>query len=150
MCPGRAGGGGPWGPVPGGLGVVESCLGDVGWTLRGNVGRGTGAAGGGTKRGRGTKAGGKERKERKRAADQGVVRKAPGAPDDRAAPRAGDVVGQGAPVIGEGNRGFAMMQAMGWKVGEGTGAAAGAGRVEPVEAVVRAKRRGDSLISQSA
>ncbi|KAI8617104.1 hypothetical protein BC830DRAFT_1115197, partial [Chytriomyces sp. MP71] len=95
-----------------------------------------------------------------------VRRKTPGAPDDRAAPRPGDVIGEGAKEIGEDNVGHKMMLAMGWKPGDGLGggigavasgsesveaeetegspaaSAAGIKLVEPISVTVRAKRRG--------
>ncbi|KAI9337988.1 hypothetical protein BDR26DRAFT_443094 [Obelidium mucronatum] len=46
----------------------------------------------------------------------------PGAPDDRTAPRPGDVVGEGAAPLAEDNLGHKMMLMMGWAPGEALGA----------------------------
>ncbi|KAJ3026817.1 UNVERIFIED_CONTAM: hypothetical protein HDU68_005003 [Siphonaria sp. JEL0065] len=46
----------------------------------------------------------------------------PGAPDDRTAPRPGDVVGEGAAPIAEDNLGHKMMLMMGWTPGNALGA----------------------------
>ncbi|KAJ3118017.1 hypothetical protein HK100_000697 [Physocladia obscura] len=86
----------------------------------------------------------------------GKVKRAGGAPDDRAVARPGDVVGDGASPIGVENPGHRMMVAMGWIPGNVLGAPAtgvglasladGGGSgfklVEPIAATVRARRRG--------
>ncbi|KAJ3084170.1 hypothetical protein HDU99_002884 [Rhizoclosmatium hyalinum] len=50
----------------------------------------------------------------------------PGAPDDRTAPRPGDVVGEGAAPISEDNVGLKMMLMMGWTPGKALGASSSA------------------------
>ncbi|KAI8844413.1 hypothetical protein BJ741DRAFT_588398 [Chytriomyces cf. hyalinus JEL632] len=49
------------------------------------------------------------------------LKRPPGAPDDRAVPRPGDVVGDGAAPVGEDNLGHKMMLLMGWTPGAGLG-----------------------------
>ena len=56
-------------------------------------------------------------------------------------PRHGEVVGASALPIDEENRGNRMLQKMGWKVGDTLGAL-NQGLLNPLEAVIRAKRRG--------
>jgi G-patch domain/R3H domain len=56
--------------------------------------------------------------------------------------REGDIVGQGAPVLGEENRGRAMLEKMGWTMGMGLGAAQRQGLLEPVTQVVRHSKAG--------
>ncbi|KAJ3218235.1 hypothetical protein HDU67_006344 [Dinochytrium kinnereticum] len=70
--------------------------------------------------------------------------KPPGAPDDRAAPRPGTVVGEFAVPISKENVGHKMLLAMGWTPGATLGASqAGDGAIsEPLSVTVRAKRRG--------
>lgn len=56
--------------------------------------------------------------------------------------RDGDVVGEGAAEIAEGNRGRAMLEKMGWSDGMGLGATENKGRLKPVEQIVKRSRTG--------
>lgn len=56
--------------------------------------------------------------------------------------RDGDVVGMGAAEIGEGNRGRAMMEKMGWAKGTALGAMNNPGIMLPIEHVVKTSKAG--------
>lgn len=56
--------------------------------------------------------------------------------------RDGDVVGSGAAEIGEGNRGRAMMEKMGWAKGTALGAVNNPGIMLPIEHVVKTSKAG--------
>ncbi|TPX64897.1 hypothetical protein SpCBS45565_g05565 [Spizellomyces sp. 'palustris'] len=69
-------------------------------------------------------------------------KKPPGAPDQKARPKSGSVVGEGSKPIGEGNIGHRMLKAMGWTEGQALGSEGSQGLVQPVEVLVRSKRSG--------
>ncbi|KND00618.1 uncharacterized protein SPPG_03746 [Spizellomyces punctatus DAOM BR117] len=69
-------------------------------------------------------------------------KKPPGAPDQKARPKLGSVVGEGSKPIGEGNIGHRMLKAMGWTEGQALGSEGSQGLVHPVEVMVRSKRSG--------
>lgn len=56
--------------------------------------------------------------------------------------RDGDVVGGSAPELGEGNKGRAMLQKMGWSTGMALGASDNKGILQPVAHVVRRTKAG--------
>jgi hypothetical protein len=54
----------------------------------------------------------------------------------------GDIVGAGAPVIAESNKGRQLLEKMGWREGEALGTEANKGILEPISQVFRASRAG--------
>jgi hypothetical protein len=62
----------------------------------------------------------------------------------KVAPRAGEVVGQGWEEMStmKGTKAKAMMEKMGWKMGEGLGTETNKGRAEPIQHVVRYSKAG--------
>ena len=56
--------------------------------------------------------------------------------------RDGDVVGQGAPVLGAENKGRAMLEKMGWSMGMALGSMHNKGLLEPVTQVVKRTKAG--------
>jgi hypothetical protein len=56
--------------------------------------------------------------------------------------REGEVVGASAPQIGQGNKGHAMLEKMGWTSGMGLGSAENKGILEPVSQVVKRSKAG--------
>ncbi|KAJ3107531.1 hypothetical protein HDU97_003836 [Phlyctochytrium planicorne] len=69
--------------------------------------------------------------------------KPPGAPDDRAAPRPGHVVGENASPLSTDNVGYRMLLALGYQPGESLGSTqSDAAITAPIEVTIRHKRRG--------